>query len=178
MVPATILELSRYRWNLPMIERLQQAPSVSFVELAEGLAASRDAIRRSLACLTGQAWVLRRREAGPRYLLSKTGLRLAPSCVTLLEAARTQEVQPLALRRWTLPVASALGGWELRFAELKVLLPGITARALVMVLKDMQEGGLVSREVVGGFPPSAVYRLTGAGARFLPALETLSRAKS
>ena len=49
--------------------------------------------------------------------------------------------------RWKLFILYKLEHQELRFSELKLLIPDITERMLVLQLKEMERDGLISRTV-------------------------------
>ena len=62
-----------------------------------------------------------------------------------------------------------------RFGELHSSLHGVTEAVLSRQLKQLEQGGLVSREVFGSRPPlRAEYALTDFGRSFLPVLERLT----
>ncbi|WP_338692740.1 helix-turn-helix domain-containing protein [Streptomyces sp. Q6] len=69
--------------------------------------------------------------------------------------------------------------WELhehgtrRFAELRRGLPGVSEKMLVQHLREMEEDGLVHREVYPVVPPKVEYSLTEHGATLNTALESL-----
>lgn len=50
-----------------------------------------------------------------------------------------------------------------RFGELKNLLPGITQKMLIQQLKELEEDGLIHREVYKQVPPKVEYSLTECG---------------
>lgn len=52
---------------------------------------------------------------------------------------------------------------ELRFAELKRQMPGVSQKMLSVTLRSLQRDGLVDRRVVDTAPPSVFYRLTDLG---------------
>ncbi|MRG59273.1 transcriptional regulator [Agromyces sp. CFH 90414] len=66
--------------------------------------------------------------------------------------------------------------WELhehgtrRFGELRRALPGVSEKMLTQHLRQMEEDGLVHREVHAEVPPRVEYSLTETGASLLEAL--------
>lgn len=69
--------------------------------------------------------------------------------------------------------------WELethdvrRFGELRRGLPGVSEKMLIQQLRELEEDGIVSREVYREVPPRVEYRLTELGAALNRALEPL-----
>lgn len=69
--------------------------------------------------------------------------------------------------------------WELhhhgtrRFAELRRGLPGVSEKMLVQHLREMEEDGLVHREVYREVPPKVEYSLTDHGITLNAALAPL-----
>ncbi|MFE0806253.1 winged helix-turn-helix transcriptional regulator [Streptomyces sp. NPDC058794] len=69
--------------------------------------------------------------------------------------------------------------WELhhhgtrRFAELRRGLPGVSEKMLVQHLREMEEDGLVHREVYAEVPPKVEYSLTEHGVSLNAALASL-----
>ncbi|MEU4081464.1 transcriptional regulator [Streptomyces venezuelae] len=69
--------------------------------------------------------------------------------------------------------------WELdhhgvrRFAELRRGLPGVSEKMLVQHLREMEEDGLVHREVYAEVPPKVEYSLTERGTSLNAALAPL-----
>ncbi|WP_338778372.1 helix-turn-helix domain-containing protein [Metabacillus sp. FJAT-52054] len=60
-----------------------------------------------------------------------------------------------------------------RFGELKSLMPGITQRMLVNQLRELEEDGIVHREVYPVVPPKVEYSLTIQGESLMPILEAM-----
>ena len=52
---------------------------------------------------------------------------------------------------------------EVRFAELKRRMPGVSQKMLSVTLRNLTRDGLVSRRVEPTVPPRVFYRLTGLG---------------
>ncbi|MEU0641213.1 winged helix-turn-helix transcriptional regulator [Streptomyces umbrinus] len=69
--------------------------------------------------------------------------------------------------------------WELdhygvrRFAELRRGLPGVSEKMLIQHLREMEEDGLVHREVYREVPPKVEYSLTKHGVSLNAALASL-----
>jgi DNA-binding HxlR family transcriptional regulator len=69
--------------------------------------------------------------------------------------------------------------WELhshgtrRFAELRRGLPGVSEKMLIQHLREMEQDGLVHREVYREVPPKVEYSLTEHGVSLNAALEAL-----
>lgn len=52
---------------------------------------------------------------------------------------------------------------EVRFAELRRRMPGVSQKMLSVTLRNLTRDGLVSRRVEPTVPPRVFYRLTGLG---------------
>ncbi|MEU0480879.1 helix-turn-helix domain-containing protein [Streptosporangium sp. NPDC006013] len=71
--------------------------------------------------------------------------------------------------------------WELhnygtrRFAELRRGLPGVSEKMLIQHLREMEEDGLVHREVYREVPPKVEYSLTEHGVSLNAALAPLGK---
>jgi DNA-binding HxlR family transcriptional regulator len=76
-------------------------------------------------------------------------------------------------KRWTGAILCALTEGQLRFGELGKAVPGLSDRLLSRRLRELEEEGLVSRDVEPGSPVRVVYALTGKGADLRPAIEAL-----
>ncbi|GLY03460.1 HxlR family transcriptional regulator [Actinoplanes sp. NBRC 101535] len=77
--------------------------------------------------------------------------------------------------RWTtmavLSLANAEG--ELRFAELKREMTGISQKMLAQTLKSLERDGLVTRRVEASKPPRVHYSLTSLGTTLIGPLRAL-----
>ena len=63
---------------------------------------------------------------------------------------------------------------KVRFGELKRTLSKITQQMLSKQLKQLEQDGLVSREVKSVMPPKVEYSLTSFGQSLIPILKSLS----
>jgi DNA-binding HxlR family transcriptional regulator len=78
-------------------------------------------------------------------------------------------------KRWTGVIIGSLLGGPARFGEIANGIPGITEAMLSTRLAELQEAGLVHREVLPGPPIASIYRLTDRGTALRPALMALAR---
>jgi DNA-binding HxlR family transcriptional regulator len=68
-------------------------------------------------------------------------------------------------RRWVLAIVYASHGGATRFNEFKRVLEGIPPRTLAQRLTDLEDAGILERQVIDARPPRVEYRLTAAGRR-------------
>lgn len=76
-------------------------------------------------------------------------------------------------KRWTGAIVSALGEGPLRFGELGKSVPGVSDRLLSTRLRELEEAGVVEREVEPGAPVKVSYSLSEKGADLGPAMSEL-----
>lgn len=103
-----------------------------------------------------------------------------PSAGSTKESPKPQQVCPhfhsaveLIGRRWTGAILYALTDGPLHFAELKEAVPGMSDRLLSCRLKELEEAGLVSREVLPGNRVRVSYELTEKGRSLEPVIDDL-----
>ncbi len=63
----------------------------------------------------------------------------------------------------------------LRFGELKRMIAGITTKMLTSTLRELEEDGLLNREVYHQVPPKVEYTLTDFGRELLPLIAEVIR---
>lgn len=76
-------------------------------------------------------------------------------------------------KRWTGAIVSALSDGPLRFAEVARAVSGLSDRLLSQRLRELEQEGLVKREVEAGTPVRVTYSLTDKGADLGPAIGEL-----
>ena len=76
-------------------------------------------------------------------------------------------------KRWTGAIVFALTEGEMRYAELGKAVPGLSDRLLSQRLRELEEEGLVQRQVEAGSPVRVTYSLTEAGQELDPVLSEL-----
>lgn len=161
-----LIALCHHRWSPPVLAELGRTRGARFVVLMNRLGVGRASLQRALAALIELGLVRRNPGYGhplrPEYVLTPEGEEAAARCARLLAAVDGKA--GVLLRKWSLPVLAALRG-NTRFSELREALPGITARALALALKDLERAGLVTRRVEETYPPSTVYAATAEAAR-------------
>ncbi|OXS72628.1 transcriptional regulator [Lysinibacillus sp. KCTC 33748] len=75
--------------------------------------------------------------------------------------------------RWKIIILWYLSRRTRRFNELQRLLPGISKGILTRQLRELEEDGMVHREVYKQVPPKVEYSLTTQGKSFIPVLNTM-----
>jgi DNA-binding HxlR family transcriptional regulator len=159
-----LLALFHHRWNIPVLAEIHRASGTRFVVLVNRLGVSRDSLTHTLDALVQARWVRRNPGYGhplrPEYILTKPGSRLAPHCQTLHGELRSRQAEEIGLRKWPMPVLLSIAEGARRFADLKSILPGITARALSLALRDLQDAALIKRIVLDAYPPATRYEVT------------------
>lgn len=78
-------------------------------------------------------------------------------------------------RRWTGAILFVLCQGPRRFCELREGIPDISDRLLTERLKELEEVGIVAREVGSGRPIQVLYRLTPKGEALQPILKSIEQ---
>lgn len=76
-------------------------------------------------------------------------------------------------KRWTGAIVVALTERPMRYAELGKAVPGLSDRLLSQRLRELEEEGLVERQVEAGTPVRVTYSLTVVGQELDPVLSEL-----
>jgi DNA-binding HxlR family transcriptional regulator len=85
-----------------------------------------------------------------------------------------EECLELLAGAWTPKVLWHLRPGARRFGELRRLLAGVSAKVLTTRLRELEERGLVARDVLPTSPPSVQYTLTPLGHEIQPVLCTIA----
>jgi len=156
---AELVELFHHRWAAPALALLAQRGGARFVEVQRKLGVTRESLRRALDALIELDYVRRNEGYGhplrPEYLITDAG-RTASELAARVSASRARDT---LLRKWSVPVLASLDEPR-RFSEIRTRLSGVTPRALALALRDLEDAGLVRRDVLPTRPPSTVYRAT------------------
>ena len=106
--------------------------------------------------------------------------QIAPSRGVRSQQAPCGEVCPnfhaaieLIGKRWTGAILCALIERPMRYGELGKAVPGLSDRLLSQRLRELEEEGLVEREVEAGTPVRVTYSLTSTGEDLEPAIREL-----
>jgi DNA-binding HxlR family transcriptional regulator len=75
--------------------------------------------------------------------------------------------------RWKVLVIHHLLKGTQRFGELTRLLGGVAPRTLTRQLRELEESGVIDREVYQQIPPRVEYSLTSLGRELLPVLQAM-----
>lgn len=74
---------------------------------------------------------------------------------------------------WAPNVIWSLRSGPRRFSELRLDIPPISAKVLSTRLTELEQRGVLTRQVLPTSPPSVEYELTPLGAELVPALEAI-----
>lgn len=77
--------------------------------------------------------------------------------------------------KWKVLILRDLRSGTKRFGELKKSVTGISQKVLTSNLRDMEENGLVTREVFPEVPPRVEYSLTELGTSMTPILDAMEK---
>ena len=77
-------------------------------------------------------------------------------------------------RRWTGAIIKTLIGGPKRFCEFKDAIPELSDRLLTERLKELEEHGVVARQVSTGRPVQVLYNLTPKGQDLEPILGAMA----
>jgi DNA-binding HxlR family transcriptional regulator len=74
---------------------------------------------------------------------------------------------------WTTNVIWQLSGGPRRFGELKRDIPRISPKMLTARLRELEDNGIVTREVSPTSPPSVEYELSRLGRELIPVIDSI-----
>lgn len=77
-------------------------------------------------------------------------------------------------KRWTGAILTVMLQGASRFCEIREGIPGISDRLLTERLKELEDNGIVLREVTASRPPQVSYCLTPKGMALGPVLDSVS----
>lgn len=75
--------------------------------------------------------------------------------------------------KWKVSILWRLKDGTKRFNELKRLIPRITHKMLTQQLRELEDDGLIERNVYAEVPPKVEYTLTNWGQRLIPIMHNL-----
>lgn len=163
-----------------MVAELFSTSGSKFVTLCRRLGVGRESLRRTLSALVKQKLVQRNPGYGhpmrPEWVLTETGRAIGNATERLVSATQSLDIDTLAFRKWSLPVIYGLNIGASRFRGIQVLLPSVTSRALSLTLKELEQAGVVNREVREVYPPTSTYELTQTGMRLASLVADLHKA--
>ena len=76
---------------------------------------------------------------------------------------------------WTTNVVWQLSGGPRRFGELMKDIAGVSPKMLTARLRELEEKGVVTRQVVPSSPPSVEYSLSELGQELVPVIDSIVR---
>lgn len=97
-----------------------------------------------------------------------------------LPVQRAMEVCPVEVSvsvlggAWKLTLVKHLMGQTLRFGQLSRLVPLANRKTLTRQLRELEEDGVIHRQVYAQVPPKVEYSLTDVGASLAPLVEVMN----
>nr|WP_225229355.1 helix-turn-helix domain-containing protein [Paenibacillus gallinarum] len=86
----------------------------------------------------------------------------------------TQSYQIIG-RKWVAPIIHTLMEEPKRFSEIHALIPDLSKRVLVERMKELEEEGIILRNVIADRPVRTEYSLTRKGTELARALNAVGR---
>jgi len=77
-------------------------------------------------------------------------------------------------KRWTALIVRDLVGGRMRFTELQRSLAGITPKMLCQRLRELEDWGIIKREVYPDVPVRVEYSLTAMGQDLRPIIDSMA----
>jgi DNA-binding HxlR family transcriptional regulator len=74
---------------------------------------------------------------------------------------------------WKPPILWRLRNKSLRYNELEKDIPHISQKMLTKALKEMEQSGIVSKQIFAAVPPKVIYSLTEKGRQLVPLIESI-----
>jgi DNA-binding HxlR family transcriptional regulator len=74
---------------------------------------------------------------------------------------------------WKMPILWRLDQRTMRYTELKKSLPRITHKMLSSQLRELEQHGLIHREVYASVPPRVDYSITEQGRKVIPLVNAI-----
>ena len=75
--------------------------------------------------------------------------------------------------KWKVQILWHLSFGPHRFAELRRKLPAASEKVLIDQLRQLQQAGVIQRDVVPSVPPAVTYSLNAEGEKLVPMMEAL-----
>lgn len=107
---------------------------------------------------------------------NKAEVTIQEVCGNVSDGAAVRELMSRIGDKWTVLLIVSLAKSEksrARFSELEKKIPGISQRMLSATLKNLEQDGMVIREVFPEVPPRVEYELTPLGKSLFEPMEAI-----
>lgn len=91
------------------------------------------------------------------------------------ENCASRQAVELIGNKWTILVLFALAGGTKRYSDLRRMIVNVSQKMLTQTLRELEESGLVHREVYPVVPPKVEYSLTALGETLLDPILAIKR---
>jgi DNA-binding HxlR family transcriptional regulator len=171
--------LTHHSWAIPVLATFAAAPpeGLKHATLLHRLSIGRGSLGRTLAAVVAQGWVRSNPGIGhalrPEYTLTDAGRRIGPACLLVVKEIDRLKLGNVGSHKWTLPILASIVGGVRRFGDVRRLAASATPRAISLCLREMEDAGLVLRQVQDTYPPVPEYSLTRRALRLSAAVRRL-----
>ncbi|MEL7095935.1 MAG: helix-turn-helix domain-containing protein [Pseudomonadota bacterium] len=110
-----------------------------------------------------------------RYLEVSIVTNDDPAPDAFLAACPSRHVMARLGEKWTMLALVALENGSVRFGELHRKIEGVSQKMLTQTLRNLEQDGMVTREVFNEMPLRVEYALTPLGSGVLPLIKAIKR---
>lgn len=169
-----LVKVTARAWALPILAKLHSGVPGRQAALLAATGAGRTSFAASLNHLLELGLLERNPGHGhpmrPEFRLTNTGHALGPRAAKVMTLVPDQDALAVLRKSWTVPVLTVTRR-PMRFSQIRTVLPGVTDRALVQSLDQLQARDWMSREMdLSARLPRPIYVARAEGLQIAKAM--------
>lgn len=169
-----LVKVTARAWALPILAKLHDGVPGRQAALLAATGAGRTSFTASLMHLVELGLLERNPGHGhpmrPEFRLTKAGRALSPIAAKILVSVPDPDAFAMLRKSWTVPVL-AVTRRPVRFSQIRAALPGVTDRALVQSLDQLQARDWMSRDMdLSARLPRPIYVAQAQGLKIAEAM--------